>query len=302
MDIEPIQRIRKKTTFSGFTVFFLMLLPALIIYIIFFLIPIVGSFGYSLTNFNGINMNYKFVGLRNFRMMLTDPQFLQSLANTFLFSILVILIQNILGFFVAILLHEKLKFGALYTALLFLPSLIPGVVVAYLWTYMYSMGGFFNSILSSIGLEHLVKPWLGQVDTAMYAVIIAHVWRYIGRASLLFTANLASIPSSLKEAAMIDGAGWWRRLTHVILPMMAPSFSVNVITSFMGSLKVFDIIYGMTDGGPAGVTETLGTFIIKLVRQGYNGYASAGSVLLVVCILIVNRSLVFGFGQWEKRI
>lgn len=302
MESETIHRQKHKTTFDGFYVFLLMVLPALVIYTIFFLIPIIGSFGYSFTNFNGINMNYKFVGLRNYRMMITDPQFIQSLINTFIFSILVILIQNILGFLVAMVLHEKLKFGALYTALLFLPSLIPGVVVAYLWTYMYSMGGFFNTVLASIGLDQLVQPWLGQVDTAMYAVIIAHVWRYIGRASLLFTANLATIPSSMKEAAMIDGAGWWRRLTHIILPMMAPSFSVNVITSFMGSLKVFDIIYGMTDGGPAGVTETLGTYIIKLVRQGYNGYAAAGSVLLVICILIVNRSLVFGFGQWERRV
>lgn len=302
MNIDSVQEIKYKTRFNSFYVYLLMLLPALLFYVVFFLIPVLSSFVYSLTNFNGINMNYKFVGLRNFRMMLVDIQFLQSLANTFIFSILVIIIQNVTGFLVAILLYEKLKFSALYTALLFLPSLIPGVVVAYLWTYLYSMGGFFNSLLSSIGLESLVQPWLGQVNTAMYAVIIAHVWRFIGRASLLFTANLATIPSSMLEASKIDGAGWWRRMTHIILPMMAPSFSVNVITSFMGSLKVFDIIYGMTDGGPAGVTETLGTFIIKLVRQGYNGYASAGSVLLVFIILIVNRSLVFGFGRWEKSV
>jgi ABC-type sugar transport system permease subunit len=302
MGVEPEYSVRTRTTYTDFYVYFLMLLPALILYIVFFLIPVIGSFGYSVTNFNGINMNYKFVGLRNFRMMLEDIMFIKSMVNTFIFTILVIIIQNMLGFVVAILLYEKLRFGSLYTALLFLPSLIPGVVVAYLWTYMYSMGGFFNTVLEAIGLGSMAQPWLGQIDTALYAVILAHVWRFIGRSSLLFTANLASIPTSMQESAMIDGAGWWRRLTHIILPMMAPSFSVNVITSFMGSLKVFDIIYGMTDGGPAGATETLGTFIIKLVRQGYNGYAAAGSVLLVFLILVINRLLVFGFGKWERSI
>lgn len=302
MGVEPEYSVRTKTTYNNFYVYFLMLLPALLIYIVFFLIPVLGSFGYSVTNFNGINMNYKFVGLRNFRMMLADSMFVKSMINTLVFSVIVIIIQNILGFIVAILLYEKLRLGSLYTALLFLPSLIPGVVVAYLWTYMYSMGGFFNTVLQRIGLESLVQPWLGQIDTALYAVIIAHVWRFIGRSSLLFTANLATIPTSMQEAAMIDGAGWWKRLTHIILPMMGPSFSVNVITSFMGSLKVFDIIYAMTDGGPAGATETLGTFIIKLVRQGYNGYAAAGSVLLVVLILIINRMLVFGFAKWERSV
>lgn len=302
MHLQSVPLEKKKTTFNSFYVFVLMLLPALLIYIVFFLIPVVSSFGYSLTNFNGINVNYKFIGLRNFRMMLVDVQFLKSLTNTFTFAILVILIQNLLGFMVAMFLYEKLKFGGLYTALLFLPSLIPGVIVAYLWTYMYSMEGLFNTILSFVGLDSMVQPWLGQVDTAMHGVIIAHVWRYIGRASLLFTANLATIPGSMLEASMIDGAGWWRRMTRIVLPMMGPAFSVNVITSFMGSLKVFDIIYAMTDGGPAGATETLGTFIIKLVRQNYNGYASAGSVLLVIIILIVNRSLVFGFKKWERSV
>jgi len=302
MGTRPEYSVKTRTTYNNFTIYFLMLLPALLIYIVFFLIPVIGSFGYSVTNFNGINMNYKFVGLRNFRMMLADSMFMKSMLNTLLFSILVIIIQNLLGFIVAILLYEKLRLGSLYTALLFLPSLIPGVVVAYLWTYMYSMGGVFNTVLETIGLQSLVQPWLGQIDTALYAVIIAHVWRFIGRSSLLFTANLATIPKSMQEAAMLDGAGWWSRLIHIILPMMAPSFSVNVITSFMGSLKVFDIIYAMTDGGPAGATETLGTFIIKLVRQGYNGYAAAGSVLLVFLILIINRSLVFGFAKWERSV
>lgn len=290
------------STSKGTGSLILMSVPALFFYVFFFLTPVIASFAYSLTNFDGLNFDYDFVGLRNYRLMISDEAFIVSIKNTFVFALSVIILQNTAGFLIAIILHENLRFRSLYRSLLFLPSLITSVIVAYLWTYMYAGSGIFNSILRYIGLGDIARPWLGTIQTAMGAVIIAHVWRFIGRSSLLFTANLATLPSSMMESAMLDGAGWWVRITRIVLPNMAPSFTVNILTSFMGSLKVFDIIYAMTDGGPANATESLGTYIIKLVRSNYNGFAAAGSVMLVVIILIVNRILVWSFDQWQRRI
>ncbi len=287
-----LQPKKKTLNFGNFYAYLLLLLPAFAVYLIFFAIPVGQSVLFSFTDFNGVNMNYEFVGLNNYKVLFTlDKNAMQTFLNTAIFAVVVCTVQNALAIFVAVGLTQKIRTKDFCRTVLFIPSIISCVVVAYLWSYIYGNDGLVNEILRLLNLSDWVRPWLGDSQTALIAVIIAHIWRFIGQCSLLYIASILSIPESLYEAANIDGASAFRVFRKITFPLIAPAMTVNVITSFIGSLRAADIIIAMTQGGPGHATETAGSYILAMMNAGNYGYASAISVVLMMVILILNGFL-----------
>jgi len=263
------------------------MLPALIIFTIFFIYPVASSFPLSLTKWNGISPNTEYVGLKNFIKIWSDIHFWQALRNTFKYAILVTSIQNILGLALALAVTGKIYRPV--RVLFLVPPLLSSIALGVIWSYMYRPNGAINGLLTLAGLEQLKHAWLGEPETALYALVVTTVWKWTGMAMIIYLAAILAIPKDLQEAASIDGVNVWQRFHYLTFPLIAPAFTINIILSMIGSLKVFDIIFIMTQGGPGRATESLTTYIFSRAFGGNRfGYATAVAVVMFVIILVLS--------------
>ena len=283
---------KKRLTFNNFYFYLVLIAPILIVYVLFFVIPVVSSMLFSLTNFNGVNLNFKWVGFNNYDVLIHDRVFKKAMVNTFWFALGATIFQNLFAIVFAMALNTKLKSKNLLRSLLFAPCMLSPIVVAFIWQFIYMPDGLLNKLLGTdiIGL--------GNKKTALLCTIIAHVWMWIGYSSTIYMSNLQSISNDILEAAAIDGAGSWQKFRTIILPMLAPATTINVTLAFTQSLKVFDIVYAMTGGGPLNSTETVGTSVVANMNRGLHGYASAQTVILAIVIVLFGQLLI---GYLKKR-
>lgn len=287
---------RNKLTYSNFYYYLILILPLLAIYILFFIVPVIQSMFYSFTNFDGLNVQAKFVGFKNFKVATKDVKFLESMKNTFVLAIGVTIIQNVLAIAISVGLNIKFKLQGLVRTLIFAPCMLAPVVVAYLWQFIYSPTGLINTLIRSD------KTWLADSKFALFGIIIAHTWIWLGYSATIYLSNLQSISSDLREAAGIDGCSGWNFFRYITLPLLAPSITINVSLAFTGSLKIFDIIYAMTNGGPNGATETMGTYIMKKMQSNLHGYASCLSVIMMVLIVVLGQLITHYLKKREEAI
>lgn len=281
------------------TPYFCFLLPALVLYLIFSIYPMLSAVYYSMTNWNGIAVDVKFVGLKNFRYLFQDEKFGIALKNTFTFVIMDVVLQNFFGLITALLILKCGKrVGSVTRTLFFVPAILPGVVVAYMWTYIYGYnGGVINEILQALGKNRI--DFLGDGKVGLYYVILAGIWQWMSYRMIIYTAGLQNIPSEIYEAAALDGASGFTRFRTITLPLLTPVFKTNTIMCTIGALKQFDLVYSMTSGGPAGATEVIGTKIYReaFVNLDY-GYGCAIGMVLFVFIMFVTIGINKVF---EKR-
>jgi raffinose/stachyose/melibiose transport system permease protein len=267
----------------------LFLLPALILFIGIIIVPIIMSAYFSLQDWNGMTA-MKFVGLGNYIQLFTDPiiNFPKALLNAVLFAVVSVGVQLPLSLTLALLLAKKRRGSRFFLSLYFFPVLMSTVVIGQLWLKIYNPDyGILNVALNAIGLKSLAKVWLGDRSFALVATFIPILWQYTGYHMLLMYAGINSVPAEMQEAALIDGASEWQINTRIIMPMIKPVLRVCVIISVTGSLKVFDLIYILTNGGPANATEVPSTLLVKLLflRNQY-GLGSAVAILLIaLCFL-----------------
>lgn len=196
----------KRLTYSNFYFYLLLLAPILAVYILFFVIPVVSSMFFSLTNFNGISLNFKWVGFNNYDVAFHDKVFKKAMVNTFLFALGATVFQNLFAIVFAMALNTKIKSKNFLRMLLFAPCMLSPVVVAFIWQFIYMPDGMLNHLLGTD------ITWLGNRKTALFCVVIAHVWMWIGYSSTIYMSNLQSISTDILEAAAIDGAGRGRSL------------------------------------------------------------------------------------------
>lgn len=264
------------------------LLPALAIYLLVIVYPMVSGIGYAFTNWNGLDPDFKFVGLANFRRLFGDPQALSALKMTFVFAIGLALLQNVFGLALALALDTRLRSRDPLRVLFFMPVVLTPLLISFLWKYIFSTNGPLNMVLGAVGLASLQQGWLGQPATAVFSVLVAASWQSVGLAMVIYLAGLQSIPADLAEAARIDGASRWQVLTLVTLPMLAPAITITVVNSLITSMKFFDQIYVLTGGGPGYATETLSTLIYKTAFAfAETGYGSAISVVFTFVVAAV---------------
>ena len=268
----------------------IFLLPALLLFCGVLIAPIGASAYYSLFDWNGFGSK-TFIGFSNYKELFTSDAigFLKALRNSLLLAALSVFLQLPLALGLALTLGKKIKGERLFLSVYFMPVLISTVVIGQLWLKIYNPDyGILNVFLRAIGLERWAKIWLGTKETALGAVFVPTLWQYVGYHMLLLYAGVKSVPPELREAAMLDGATDGQVNRFVVLPYIKPILRISVIFAVTGSLKSFDLIYVLTNGGPMHATEVPSTLMISMLflRNRY-GMGSTIAVLLIF--------LCFGF-------
>lgn len=271
----------------------------LTVYVAIVVAPLLYSFYYSLTDWNGFSPNYNFVGLDNFQRIFRDPLFSNAIENTVIWMIAAIIIPTGGGLALALLLNEGVRLAKLYKSLFYFPISLSLAVIGQVWIWIYQpRWGLLNVTLREVGLDQYARAWLAKADSALPAVIAAWSWQQIGLAMVLFLAGLTSVPTELTEAAQIDGANRRQSLRHVVIPMLRPASIVVIALAVINSLKSFDVVYVMTKGGPFHESDTLAMFMYnECFQKYYMGYGSASAVVLFLIALVV---VAFYF-IWQMR-
>ncbi len=264
------------------------ILPALIIYLIFAILPILQSFYYSLMEWDGFSA-MQYVGLDNFKALFQDPLFWNSLKNNIYVVLASVLGQVPIALFIALLLNRKIKGLKLFRTIGFLPVVLSTVVISITWSLIYnSENGLINELLRTIGLDFLAQNWLGDSKWSMIAVLVTVIWQFVGLYLIIFLAALQNVPEEVLEAARIDGASEWKTTWSITIPMIWDTIIVAVILCISGSLKTFDLIYVMTNGGPAHSTDVMALYMFnETFNQLQYGYGSAVSVIIFFFSLIL---------------
>jgi ABC-type sugar transport system permease subunit len=275
------------------------LIIPLTLFVIIVIGPLLYSFYYSFTNWNGFNPNYKFVGFYNFFKVFKDPLFANAIQNTLIWTISAIVIPTLFGLFLALMLDTNIKGSNFYKSIFYLPICLSPIVVGQIWIWIYQpTWGLLNTNLVNLGLEDWTLAWLANPQTSLYAVIIAWSWQQTGLSMVIYLSGLTTIPEDLLEAAEIDGAGKLRKIWNIIIPLLKSSTVVVVALSVINSLKGFDIVYIMTGGGPFHSSDTLAIFMYNESFKKYlMGYGSAISVVLFIITMTI---IIFYFRQLKS--
>jgi raffinose/stachyose/melibiose transport system permease protein len=280
--------------------FVLLVAPALLVYAAFALYPMVDVVHLSFERWNGMTPTREFVGARNYEQVFrADPVFWGALENTLVWTALSVLIPPLLGFGLALGLNQRIPGRAPLRAMYYLPVIIAPIAVATMWRWMYDpFFGLVNETLTALGLERLIKDWLGDQKFALYAMFVAYVWQTTGFSLVLFLAGLQNVSPTLVDAARIDGGGRVQVFRFVTLPALRSTITIVLILSLINSLKAFDIVYGMTGGGPAQSTQMLAMWAYtKAMQLGDFGQGSAISVVL----LLVTTAIVIPYLRFTLR-
>jgi raffinose/stachyose/melibiose transport system permease protein len=257
--------------------------PALLLYVGFVIVPMCMAVFYSPFKWNGLEPLDNFIGLDNYKRALSDPVFQGAVWHNVLFIILSLVIQLPIGLGLAMLVNRRIRGRAALRTILFAPYVISEVVGAIAWLLILQPGGPMDSMMRSVGLGHFVQLWLADGDIVIYTLFVVITWKYIGFAIILFLAGLQGIPRELKEAAAIDGASTWKVTRHITIPLLGPTIRTWIFLSIIGSLQLFDLIWIMTLGGPAGASNTMATYIIERgFERSQFGYGSAVAVILFI--------------------
>jgi ABC-type sugar transport system permease subunit len=279
------------------TVGFAFLLPAIVVYALFFIYPFVVSIYYSLTSWKGGTK--EFVGLDNYRALAVDPLLWEALQHNLIWIVMGTISPIAIGLLLGILLWSGARAVTAFRAIYFLPFILPEVVIGIIWNWIYHpLWGPLNRVLRGIGLGSLAQGWLGNPTWALPALIVAAIWSAFGFAFVVIIAGLQDVSKELVEAAMIDGANAWQRFTNVIIPELRYVLTVITAITLIGGFKVFDIIFATTMGGPGTSTQVIATYTYRIAFQlGNVGYGAALSMVMTVITLIVS----YLFIQFRER-
>jgi multiple sugar transport system permease protein len=260
--------------------------PAFLHLLVFAIIPIAYAAYLSLYKWQLAKETAHFVGVGNYLLAFTEPPFWNAMWNSFRYTVLSVPLGMVLALFVAVLVNQKLRGVTVFRTLYYLPSVTSGVAIAMLWIYVYLPNtGLINSTLGMVGVT-TKTDFLNNAKLAMFALVVMSAFVGLGPRMVLFLAGLVNIPSSLYEAAELDGAGRWRTFRDVTLPMLAPTTLFVLITSTIGAMQVFTPVYMMTQGGPEDSTDVVGYHIYTEAWMNFNtGLASAKSFVLLAVIL-----------------
>lgn len=282
------------------------LAPALLVYGVYLLFPVVQSMNYSFFDWAGPGRPAVPVGFDNYAAVFSDPKFYRALANNGIVVLVSLFIQLPVGLTLAIMITSRIRAKRMWRAIFFLPTLMSTVAVGILWGFIYNPNyGAINSILRAIGLDDLTQGWLGQSSTAMGAVMVTTIWQFAPFYMIIYAAAIAALPTDVYEAASLDGANKFQQFIRLTVPLLRPTLITTAVLSLIGSVKYFDLIYIMTGGGPSGSTELLATYVFKkgFTEQQF-GYASALAVVMFLIALVLTTVVLFRSrqaGRSEKK-
>lgn len=262
------------------------LIPSLLVYTLFIVVPIFVGIGYSFTKYTGIG-KAKFNGLSNYQRLVHDKLFWSSLTNSLVIFVVASVMLLVLSFALALLLNSKLKFSDTSKALIFSPAIIAPIIVGIIWVYILDPKiGLINSLLHAAGLDSFRHQWIGGTVLTPYSTAIIFFWQQLGYLTTIFIAGLKMIPEEIIEAARVDGASAWKRTICITIPMMRSTISTVVVLIITGIFKIFEIVQQTTGGGPNHLSETLVTYAYSVTFQnGQYGYGmSIATVTFVISL------------------
>ena len=266
---------------------YLLLAPALLLLGTFVYLPILENVRYSFHQWSSLSPTWTFVGLENYRTLFADPIFWRALSNNLTYAVVSVVVQVGLSLVLAAILEAGLfsrRLSSFFRVSLFIPSILPITVVGVLWTLLYQPSlGLLAQARVAIGLGDLSRAWLGEEETALLAVVAVSQWQWTGYIAVLFVVAIRAIPRELYEAAALDGAGRIRQFWHVTVPGVRETTLLMACITIFGAIKVFDIVWVMTAGGPNNASEVLGTYMYRSAfRNDLVGYAAAVAVVIFV--------------------
>jgi len=292
------RRLPGESRFKGW----IYLAPGLIIYLVFVFYPLLETIRTSFYQWDGFSTNRSFVGLSNYLRLFQDQQFFQAIQNNIIFIVFYSIIPIIIGLFLASLLGRKPIPGlTFFRTVLFLPQILSMVVVGVTWRWIFNPTfGLLNMTLKTIGLDSLAKAWLGDFGWALPAVGLIGTWVQYGFCMILFLAGMQRIPGEYFEAAQLDGASEFKQLLFITLPSLRPELSVALMTTIIAALRVFDLIYVTTRGGPGDSTLVTGFLVYRAAfQQNKIGYAAALATIMTVMIFGISMIIQHLQKRWE---
>ncbi|MGI8386639.1 carbohydrate ABC transporter permease [Robertmurraya sp. P23] len=271
-----------KLTNRSYTYYFL--LPAGIIYFVFFLLPTIMSFFFSMTWWT--LTDWKFIGLENFITFLTEPSLNIGFKNTIIYAVVTCSLKVILGLLLGVFLSQKLKTIGFVRSMVFFPTLLSTIAVGMAFAMMmHPTQGLINTSLKIVGITG--PDWLGDTTIALLSVALVDVWKGVGMATVIFIAGIMSIPEDYYEALAIDGGNSFHKFWNIIVPLSRPAMNSVIILAFIGGLRSFDLVWAMTKGGPGFSTDLIASIIYKQYQGGFYGLSTAGNVILFIVVSVL---------------
>jgi len=283
----------------------MFLFPCLFAFLMVIICPFFLGIYYSMTDWNGVREAINFIGFENFRGMFHQPQFLYSFVITVEYTVINVVLVNVVSFFLSLLVTGQARLRNLYRAGFFVPNLIGGIVLGYIWQFL------FNNVFTLAGatLPFLGKSLIARTDTVIWAMSFVNTWQYAGYIMMIYVASIQSVPTSVMEAASVDGASYFTRMRRVLIPMMANAFTISLFLTLTNSFKQFDMNFTLTNGGPSArfmggavKASQLLAMDIYNTANGSNKMAEAQAKSVVFFLVLVVFSLVQVYFNKRKEV
>jgi len=267
---------------------------ALAVYTVFFVLPGVMGIFYSFTDWNSYTDEINFIGFKNLAGIFSlEGRYLGFIRNTVVFTIATVVLKTVLGLLFAILLNEGIRMKGFHRVMLFMPAIVPMLVVGLIFkSILHPATGLLNESLRAIGLDFLAQKWLTDLNWAFKSIIAVDTWKGVGYIMVIILAGLQSIDRTYYEAASIDGANFWQRLLKITIPLIVPALVVTTVLNLLHGLKVFEVVYVLTNGGPGYATDVMYTAIFKEFSNGNYGMGTALSSVLFVVMTVLGYFVI----------
>ncbi|WP_373219053.1 carbohydrate ABC transporter permease [Ruminococcus sp. 5_1_39BFAA] len=262
--------------------------PLLFVFATVVVIPFLIGVGYSFFSWDGLPLNPKvFVGMRNYTRLFSDSRFLVSARHTVIFTVFAVVLINVLGLAFALMVTTRLKVRNVARAMLFMPYLIGGLILGYIWKFI--LGDGLSYIGEALGSESvLLSNWLLNPTMAMVALVVVSTWQMAGYIMIIYITGIMAIPDDVIEAASVDGAGFWQTLTKIKFPLLMPSFTICLFMTLSNCFKIFDVNLSLTAGGPSNATEMFAMNIYnEIFSQSNFGYGQAKAIVFLLVVAVI---------------
>ncbi|MGX1934077.1 carbohydrate ABC transporter permease [Microbacterium resistens] len=274
--------------------------PAVAVFLAMFVIPMILAAVLSFTDWNGYSLNFSFVGWENYLKAFRSPRSTQAAVFTGVIAVVGTILCNAVGLAIAALISGPGRSNTILRTIFFYPYVISALIIGFLWSAMLSPTGAVNGLLGTLGLPAL--PFLTDPTFAKASVIFTIVWSHFGFNMILFLAGIKSVPAEYYEAATVDGASRWQQFRSITLPLIAPVFTVNLVLTLVGLLKAYDVVLSLTDGGPAGSTQTIVYQILKdSFANSALGFGAAQSMILLIVTAVVGLAVTLVRRRAEQK-
>ncbi len=263
-------------------------LPALLLFITVVYYPLVKTLFFSFTDWNGYSKSFNIVGMKNFTQIFKDYPVYISFWNTIYIAFVCLVVGTVVQFSLALILDMELKGSKIFKAVFYLPCVISPLIIAITWSQFFQYIGIINTLLNTLHLEMFTRDWLWNKDTVKNIICFINVWQWAGYGSIIYLTGLNSIPAEIYEACQLDGATGLKKLRYIILPLIMPAITINGFIGITGSLRIFDIPFALTQGGPMNASSTITMAIVNNAFDGQRfGYASSIGFLFFMFIAVL---------------